>query len=421
MPYDTIIISGPDGSGKSTIARVLKMELAKRGYPTHYTWLRYPRLLSLLPLFISRLTRINIKVEAKGICEHVFHDYRRIPILGKLYELAILIDYIIYKFFKALIPQLIGFMVIIDRGLLDITVDVYIETKRFPKTLYRALIRESKKPNSLKIVVLASRSTLVSRRKDNLCRPGFRRIPVIYKVLGLNCDYKVLFNETLEDLKYTVTYMLSNFEPTRVYSEPRHNILRALFYRHKWFIPLSNIVFQCANYMWKAELAFRGVLQALLIIALTALLNLHPAIALIISHLVLYPLHSNPLAIQKWLRRKRKTINFELLNTLLQKLNRIECDKDRCINVRVVGSLSHNPCKLLLEGADVDIRLVPAPSVKCILLSLIIAPYIRFWSLLHGIPSDLYVKPVDSPELKNSKSLTEFTNSLITCKEVLKF
>jgi ABC-type multidrug transport system fused ATPase/permease subunit len=420
MPYDVVLISGPDGSGKSTIARVLKMELAKRGYPTYYVWLRYPRFLSLLPLLISRLIKISIKIEVKGICKHVLHDYRRIPILGKLYELMILVDHIIYKLFKVLIPQLIGFIVIIDRGLLDITVDVYIETKRFPKILYRVLIREFKKANSLKIVVLASHSTLIFRRKDNLCNPGFREIPAVYKVLGLNCSYKVLLNETLEDLKHIITYILSNFKPTRIYSEPKHGVLRALFYRHKLVIPLSNMIFQCANYMWKAELIFRVILQSFLIVTMAILLNLHPAIALILSHLALYPLYSNPLGIQKWLQKKRKTVNFKSLNMLLQKLNRIERNKNRCINIRIVGSLSHNPCKLLLEGADIDIRLVPASSIKCIITSLIVAPYIRFWSLLRGIPLDLYVKPINSSELKNSKSLTEFTNSLIICKEVLK-
>jgi energy-coupling factor transporter ATP-binding protein EcfA2 len=415
-PYNIIIISGPDGSGKSTIAKILRTELKKRGYPVYYTWLRYPRLFSLLPLLISRFIGTTLEIRIDGVCKSVLHAYYRVPILGKLYELAILVDYLIYKFFKVYIPSLLGFIVIIDRGLLDILIDVYVETRKFPKLLHVYLERESKKTNSSRVLIIASYPTLISRRRDNLCDPGFRKVYALYKLLGPICGYKVFFNETPKDLESITTSALSGFEPIRVYSDPKNSILRALFYKHKWLIILSNLVFQCAGYMWRVELALRVCIQVLLVIILILLLNMNPIIAIVVSHLLLYPLYSNPLAILKWVRSKREAISLEALDKLVLKLNEIKRRGGLCVDVYIVGSLARNPCKILLKGADVDARITPRNSIRCVLSSLIIVLYVRLWSLLHGVPLDIYVKPLNDPELKRSVNLVEFVSILSTCR-----
>jgi energy-coupling factor transporter ATP-binding protein EcfA2 len=414
---EIIVVSGPDGSGKSTIAKILKMELRKRGYPVYYTWLRYPRFISLLPLFVSKLVGTTINIRIDNICEHVFHAYYKVPILGRVYELAILIDYLIYKFFKVFIPRLFGFIVVVDRGLLDILIDVYVETKRFPELLHAYLGRESRRTNSSRILVMASYSILTSRRRDNLCNHNFRKVCSLYKLLGHAYGYRTFSNETQRDLEQTVNVILSDFNPVRVYSDPKNDILRALFYRHKWLIILSNLVFQCIGYMWHIELALRVVIQVLLIITLVVMLNLNLVVAVIVSHLLLYPLYSNPLDILKWVQSKRKVLSPETLNKLILKLNNIKQRWNLCIDIYIVGSLSRNPCKILLEGADMDARITPQKSVRCVLLSLIIALYVRFWGLLHGIPMDIYVKPLNDPELEKSISLTEFVSALNTCRK----
>jgi energy-coupling factor transporter ATP-binding protein EcfA2 len=413
---ETIVISGPDGSGKSTVAKILKMELRKRGYPVYYTWLRYPRLLSLLPLLVSKLIGTSIKIRVDGVCEHVFHAYYKVPVLGKVYELAMLIDYLVYKFFKVFIPRLFGFVVVVDRGLLDILVDVYVETKSFPKLLYTYLGRESRRTNSLRILIMASYSILTSRRRDNLCNPNFRKVYFLYKLLGPAYGYKTFSNETLSDLEQTVNVILLDFKPVRVYSDPKNDIVRALFYRHKWLIILSNLVFQCSGYMWHVELALRAVIQALLIITLVVMLNLNLIIVIALSHLLLYPLYSNPLAILKWIS-ERKVLNPETLNKLILKFNKIKRRWNSCIDVYVVGSLSRDPCKILSEGADIDARITPRKSVWCVFLSLLIALHVRFWGLLHGIPLDIYVKPSNDSDLEKSISLTKLVNALNACRE----
>jgi hypothetical protein len=146
-------------------------------------------------------------------------------------------------------------------------------------------------------------------------------------------------------------------------------------------------------------------------------LNLNLVVALVISHLLLYPLYSNPLAILKWMRSKRKMISLETLDKLVLKLNEIKQRWGSCIDVYIVGSLTRNPCKILLEGADVDVRITPRNSIRCVLSSLIITLYVRLWGLLHGIPLDIYVKPLNDPELKKSVNLVEFISVLSTCTE----
>jgi len=416
MPREIIVISGPDGSGKSTFAKILSRELRKRGYPVYYTWLRYPRLLSLLPLLISKLIGTTFKIKVEDVCRHTFHAYYRIPILGRLYELAIFVDYLVYKFFKIFIPRFPGFVIVVDRGLLDILIDVYAETKRFPKLLYTYLERESRRSNSSRILVMASYPTLTSRRRDNLCNPSFKEVYALYRILGSAYGYRTFFNETQKDLEHAVNTILLDFGPIRVYSDPKNDVLRALFYKHRWLIILFNLVFQCIGYMWRAELALRVVIQALLVIALIVSLNLNPVIALVVSHLLLYPLYSNPLAILKWVRSKREMISLEALDKLVLKLNEIKRRWGSCVDVYIVGSLAHNPCRILLEGADVDARITPRSSIRCVFSSLIIALYVRLWGLLHGVPLDIYVKPLNDPELKRSVNLVEFVSILGTCR-----
>jgi energy-coupling factor transporter ATP-binding protein EcfA2 len=416
MPREVIVISGPDGSGKSTFAKILSRELRKKGYPVYYTWLRYPRFLSLLPLLISKLIGTTFKIKVNGVCRHVFHAYYRIPILGRLYELAIFIDYLVYKFFKIFIPRFFGFIIVVDRGLLDILIDVYTETKRLSKLLYVYLKWESREPNYSRILLMASYPTLMSRRRDNLCNPRFREVYALYRILGSAYGYRTFFNETPKDLEQAVNSTLLDFDPIRVYSDPKNDVLRALFYKHRWLIILSNLVFQCIGYMWRGELALRVVIQALLVIALIVSLNLNPVVALVVSHLLLYPLYSNPLAILKWVRSKREVISLEALDKLVLKLNEIKRRWGLCVDVYIVGSLARNPCRILLKGADVDARITPRNSIRCVLSSLIIVLYVRLWGLLHGVPLDIYVKPLNDPELKRSVNLVEFVSILSTCR-----
>jgi hypothetical protein len=104
------------------------------------------------------------------------------------------------------------------------------------------------------------------------------------------------------------------------------------------------------------------------------------------------------------------------LDKLVLKLNEIKRRWGSCVDVYIVGSLARNPCRILLEGADVDARITPRSSIRCVFSSLIISLYVRLWGLLHGVPLDIYVKPLNDPELKRSVNLVEFVRILSKCR-----
>lgn len=399
----SVIISGPDGSGKTTVAKLIVKLLRKRGYPALYTWLRYPRFFSVFPLFISRILGITIKIKRNDLCSYTYHAYEVLPILGTIYELLILIDYVIYKLIKVWLPSKLGFIVVVDRSLLDITVDVYIETKSTPRILLRYLSYEIKNSTN-KAVILTSLENLLVRRRDNLCNPYIEFIVKLYKRLGLIYGYKIYYNDTLADLAKILHYMTINFRPVRIYADPSNQLLRALYYKHRWLIYVTNFIFQTMGYMWWVELAFRLAIQALIII-LMIIFGFHPLVALVVSHVVLYPLCTNLLDLKKWFNMSVKMPNAD---DILKKIVRLETFLEKykfCIDALVVGSLSRNPNIFFMKEVDLDVRIVPKSNSKCILISLILAMYLRLWRIFNGVPIDLYVKPKEDPEVQSKYAI----------------
>jgi len=410
-----ILISGIDGSGKTTIARLVARLIRARGYPVLYTWLRYPRLTSVIPLILSRITGLTIKIKRGSLCSHTYHAYKAVPVLGVLYELTILVDYIIYKFLKVRIPKKMGFAIVVDRSLLDIVVDTYIEMGSAPRLLLRYLSRDVEDA-SRKIVVLASTAHLVSRRRDNLCNPNLRRTLKLYEIIASQYRYTIFINDSMDDLKNIVYFLTKDFQPIRVYTDPSNQLLRALYYRHRWLIYVSNFIFQSIGYMWKAEALFRVGIQIALIASLI-IAGLHPLIALIVSHTVLYLFYSNKYALKKWFTTSTEPVKDAEIKAFIAKLDKIERlarKYSRCLDVVIVGSLARDPNTILRKRADLDLRIVPRRKVRCIAMSLVLAMYLRFWALMNKLPLDLYVKPSNDPELfrKHVISLTNLTNSL---------
>src|SRR5947209_9879449 len=52
-------IVGPDGAGKTTIARAIMDRLARRGVKTWIAWMRSPRIVTLGVLGITRLSNLS--------------------------------------------------------------------------------------------------------------------------------------------------------------------------------------------------------------------------------------------------------------------------------------------------------------------------------------------------------------------------
>lgn len=73
-----IIISGIDGSGKTTIINNLKKELERENKSVEYIWMRYNHYLVKVMNALARLFRLSVKVhnEMGKVWEHRLHKSR---------------------------------------------------------------------------------------------------------------------------------------------------------------------------------------------------------------------------------------------------------------------------------------------------------------------------------------------------------
>lgn len=127
----TICLSGNDGVGKTTQALLLRRHLEQSGLKTAVIWGRWPALFSYAPIFIGKLLRLNKKVvmNSNGAARTV-HDYQKMTPIAMCWGLSMLFDAILFKLVKVNALKLMHDVVILDRFLPDILVDIVYETRK---------------------------------------------------------------------------------------------------------------------------------------------------------------------------------------------------------------------------------------------------------------------------------------------------
>jgi len=118
-----ISLSGIDGSGKTTVARLLCREFRDYGLDARYVWLRWkPRRLRLLVDLGRKITVPNARESTLALPDRRRILRRRCLRTGWLFLLAL--DYISEVLKRAVIPVRRGALVICDRYVLDTAVTV---------------------------------------------------------------------------------------------------------------------------------------------------------------------------------------------------------------------------------------------------------------------------------------------------------
>ena len=159
-------IVGPDGAGKTTIARAIMDRLARRGVRTWIAWMRSPRIVTLGVLGITRLSNLSRTVRM-GDHDDVITDLSRHPFLLHLYSWSVTFDYFLGYLGKVTLPKrLLRRTVFCDRFAWDTLVDLGLISGvdegflRFPQG--QILLDLARRHRS--VLVTASREELIRRK-----------------------------------------------------------------------------------------------------------------------------------------------------------------------------------------------------------------------------------------------------------------
>jgi thymidylate kinase len=124
-----IIVSGIDGSGKTTIIEAVKEELARQGQESRYVWLRYNHYLTKFLLAFCRLIRLT-RYEHFENSRVGYHDFHKSKIISWLFVILTYLDTLAVSVVRVYLPVLVSTKTIIcDRWVYDIMIDLEVDTR----------------------------------------------------------------------------------------------------------------------------------------------------------------------------------------------------------------------------------------------------------------------------------------------------
>lgn len=187
-----IIISGIDGSGKTTVIHNLKKQLEMQGKSVSYIWMRYNHYTVKVMNAIARLLGISVKVHnAMGdVWEHRLY---KIPLFCKLYIRCSLFD---NKLARNKVIKLDTDIVICDRWINDILIDLGAEGRMMDilESKWYKKFHEILPENSYQFVVERSLEDVRECRVENNTNPDFQNRFELYKQLMKKKDVFVVDN-----------------------------------------------------------------------------------------------------------------------------------------------------------------------------------------------------------------------------------
>lgn len=167
-----INIIGIDGSGKTTLAKSLAVDLQKSDASFRYRYCQYFAKL-LYPVKLLAKLSVMRKTDEFGDYNHYNRTKKatssRFPILANIYAIIWLIDYLIHVFFKVTIPVLFGQRLIIDRYIFDIAANLSLTTNNeinYTDKLIRFFLFFSLRPDLVLFIDLPEE--VAYSRKDDI-------------------------------------------------------------------------------------------------------------------------------------------------------------------------------------------------------------------------------------------------------------
>ena len=162
-----VYITGCDGTGKSTQARLMLEHYRAQGIEPDHLWLRFPFFLTLPLLVYARLRGLSWYEERNGV-KQGYWDFRRSWLLRTLLPWVLLIDATGAAMFKVFRPLRRGKTIVCERFVFDMIVDLSLALgdpdfhRKLPGRLFLRLLPKGAHCTILTLDV----DTLRQRRSD---------------------------------------------------------------------------------------------------------------------------------------------------------------------------------------------------------------------------------------------------------------
>jgi thymidylate kinase len=193
-----ICFTGIDGAGKSTLAKFLVEHLKTKEPRTKYVYGRYVPII-LKPFIILGSFLFLYKKSFFGNYSKYSESKKRAskkhPLLSKIYQTILLLDYFFQVLFKIKVPFLLGMNIVCDRYIYDtivtdLSIDFSYSKEDIKNTLYK-LDFLFPKPNTIFLIDLPEE--IAFQRKDDIPSIEYLRDRrEKYICLGKECNMIIL-------------------------------------------------------------------------------------------------------------------------------------------------------------------------------------------------------------------------------------
>lgn len=183
-----VAFSGIDGSGKTTLAKILIERLWSEGLRAEYVWCRHES--GSLSLIVALLKRLSQSERGQGESHEKYYSSLKYTLLGKpvlrfFYRVYAFLDYLVEVESRVRKRIARAEVLVVDRYILDTVADVAAEcsmTEIQSMSFYRLLTRNLPKP-LITILVLVPAAVSVERKSDIIDNQYLARRLRVYRLL----------------------------------------------------------------------------------------------------------------------------------------------------------------------------------------------------------------------------------------------
>lgn len=186
-------LTGPDGSGKTSLLNYLKKEFEQSNHTVTTIWIRSPKIFSK-PLMVYCRMMGYTKYFRVNDTLYGFHDFARSKFVSLVFPYLQYLDLRLVLLFKKT-PKGIVFY---DRYILDTLADLMVSTQRFDlhhKFIGKCILKLF--PSSVfTLVVKVKEETIRARKRDTIYDPNLNLKLKVYEILAEDLNIETLDNNS---------------------------------------------------------------------------------------------------------------------------------------------------------------------------------------------------------------------------------